>query len=305
METRAHHVIIGLFTLLAGAGAVLFAVWISNANTSSDYRYYTVVFREAVTGLSRGSAVQYRGIPIGDITELGLDPEDPSQVLAGIRISGTAPITRDTKARLTFTGITGNTVIELVPGDPNSPLLDGDGTQAARIPATPSPISSLLANGEDLMTNINQLVSNARNMLSDENAERIARTLESIEVAAGSLSSQGDDVKALVNELTAASREATELITNLNTLVNEQGTRTLNNVEQTLESIASTSETLEQLLVDNSDAFSSGMQGLGQLEPAISELRGSLTALRSITRRLEDNPARFLLGRDTFEEYEP
>lgn len=305
METRAHHVIIGLFTLLAGAGAVLFAVWISNANTSSDYRYYTVVFREAVTGLSRGSAVQYRGIPIGDITELGLDPEDPSQVLAGIRISGTAPITRDTKARLTFTGITGNTVIELVPGDPNSPLLDGDGTQAARIPATPSPISSLLANGEDLMTNINQLVSNARNMLSDENAERIARTLESIEVAAGSLSSQGDDVKALVNELTAASREATKLITNVNTLVNEQGTRTLNNVEQTLESIASTSETLEQLLVDNSDAFSSGMQGLGQLEPAISELRGSLTALRSITRRLEDNPARFLLGRDTFEEYEP
>ncbi|NLC01623.1 MAG: MCE family protein [Pseudomonas formosensis] len=305
METRAHHVIIGLFTLLAGAGAVLFAVWISNANTSSDYRYYTVVFREAVTGLSRGSAVQYRGIPIGDITELGLDPEDPSQVLAGIRISGTAPITRDTKARLTFTGITGNTVIELVPGDPNSPLLDGDGTQAARIPATPSPISSLLANGEDLMTNINQLVSNARNMLSDENAERIARTLESIEVAAGSLSSQGDDVKALVNQLTAASREATELITNVNALVNEQGTRTLNNVEQTLESIASTSETLEQLLVDNSDAFSSGMQGLGQLEPAISELRGSLTALRSITRRLEDNPARFLLGRDTFEEYEP
>lgn len=305
METRAHHVIIGLFTLLAGAGAVLFAVWISNANTSSDYRYYTVVFREAVTGLSRGSAVQYRGIPIGDITELGLDPEDPSQVLAGIRISGTAPITRDTKARLTFTGITGNTVIELVPGDPNSPLLDGDGTQAARIPATPSPISSLLANGEDLMTNINNLVTNARDMLSGENAERIARTLESIETAAGSLSGQSDDVQALIGELTAASEQATELMSSINVLVNEQGTRTLTHIEQTLTSIASTSETLEQMLNSNSDAFASGMQGLGQLEPAIAELRGSLTALRSITRRLEDNPARFLLGRDTFEEYEP
>lgn len=305
METRAHHVIIGLFTLLAGAGAVLFAVWISNANTSSDYRYYTVVFREAVTGLSRGSAVQYRGIPIGDITDLRLDPEDPAQVLAGIRITGTAPVTRDTKARLTFTGITGNTVIELVPGDANSPLLDGDGSQTARIPSTPSPISSLLANGEDLMTNINQLVSNARDMLSPDNAERIGRTLESIELAASSLSSQGDDIKTLVSELTTASEQAAELITNVNTLVNEQGTRTLDNVEQTLESIASTSQTLEQLLVDNSEAFSSGMQGLGQLEPAIAELRGSLTALRSITRRLEDNPARFLLGRDTFEEFEP
>lgn len=305
METRAHHVIIGLFTLLAGAGAVLFAIWISNANTSSEYRYYTVVFREAVTGLSRGSPVQYRGIPIGDITELSLDPEDPAQVLASIRISGTAPVTRDTKARLTFTGITGNTVIELVPGDQSSPLLEGDGTQAARIPSTPSPISSLLANGEDLMTNINQLVTNARDMLSEENAERVASTFASIEEAAGSLSAQSDDIKALVNQLTTASEEATVLITNVNTLINEQGTRTLNNVEQTLESIASTSETLEKMLTDNSDAFASGMQGLGQLEPAIAELRGSLTALRSITRRLEDNPARFLLGRDTFEEYEP
>ncbi len=305
METRAHHVIIGLFTLLAGAGAVLFAIWISNATTSSDYRYYTVVFREAVTGLSRGSAVQYRGIPIGDITDLSLDPADPAQVLAGIRITGTAPVTRDTKARLTFTGITGNTVIELVPGDPNSPLLPGDGSQAARIPATPSPISSLLANGEDLMTNINKLVTNARDMLSEENAERIARTLESIETAAGSQSGQSDDVQALISELTAASEQATELMSSINVLVNEQGTRTLDNIEQTLASIASTSETLEQMLTDNSDAFASGMQGLGQLEPAISELRGSLTALRSITRRLEDNPARFLLGRDTFEEYEP
>ena len=305
METRAHHVIIGLFTLLAGIGAVLFAVWISNANTSSDYRQYTVVFREAVTGLSRGSAVQYRGIPIGDITDLRLDPEDPAQVLAGIRITGTAPVTRDTRARLTFTGITGNTVIELVPGDPDSPLLEGNGSQAARIPATPSPISSLLANGEDLMTNINQLVSSARSMLSEENAQRIGRTLESIEQAASSLSSQGSDIKTLVNELTTASEQAAELMTNVNTLVNEQGARTLDNVEQALASIASTSQTLELLLVDNSEAFSSGVQGLGQLEPAIAELRGSLTALRSITRRLEDNPARFLLGRDTFEEYQP
>lgn len=305
METRAHHVIIGLFTLLAGAGAIFFAIWISDANTSKDYRNYTVVFREAVTGLSRGSAVQYSGIPVGDITELTLDPADPRQVLARIRVSDSAPVTQDTKARLTFTGITGNSVIELVPGDPQSPRLESSEGKEPLIYSVPSPISSLLANGEDLMTNINQLVISARNMLSDENAERIASTLESIEVAAGSLSSQGDDVKALVGELTLASQQASELMGNVNTLVNDQGRQALNSAEQTLESIARASETLENMLQDNSEAFTNGMQGLGQLEPAINELRGSLGALRSITRRLEDNPARFLLGRDTFEEYEP
>ncbi|SDS71287.1 phospholipid/cholesterol/gamma-HCH transport system substrate-binding protein [Halopseudomonas litoralis] len=305
METRAHHVIIGLFTLLAGAGAIFFAIWISDANTSKDYRRYTVVFREAVTGLSRGSAVQYSGIPVGDITELTLDPSDPRQVLARIRVSDSAPVTKDTKARLTFTGITGNSVIELVPGDPQSPPLESTEGKAPRIYSVPSPISSLLANGEDLMTNINQLVISARNMLSDENADRIASTLESIETAAGSLSSQGDDVKALVGELTLASQQASELMGSINSLVNDQGSQTLNSAEQTLESIARASETLENMLQDNSEAFTNGMQGLGQLEPAINELRGSLGALRSITRRLEDNPARFLMGRDTFEEYEP
>ena len=305
METRAHHVIIGLFTLLAGAGAIFFAIWISDANTSKDYRNYTVVFREAVTGLSRGSAVQYSGIPVGDITDLTLDPADPRQVLARIRVSDSAPVTQDTKARLTFTGITGNSVIEVVPGDPQSPRLESSEGKEPLIYSVPSPISSLLANGEDLMTNINQLVISARNMLSDENAERIASTLESIEAAAGSLSSQGDDVKALVGELTLASQQASELMGNVNTLVNDQGRQALNSAEQTLESIARASETLENMLQDNSEAFTNGMQGLGQLEPAINELRGSLGALRSITRRLEDNPARFLLGRDTFEEYEP
>ncbi len=305
METRAHHVMIGLFTLLAGAGAIFFAIWISNASTSKDYRYYTVVFRETVTGLSRGSAVQYSGIPVGDISELTLDPNDPGQVLARVRLSDTAPVTQDTKARLTFTGITGNSVIELVPGDPKSPPLESTDGEAPLIYAVPSPLSSLLANGEDLMTNINQLVINARKLLSDENADRIASTLESIETAAGSLSSQGDDVKALVNELTLASQQATELMGSINTLVNDQGSQTLESAEETFASIARASETLENMLTDNAEAFTNGMQGLGQLEPAINELRGSLNGLRSITRRLEDNPARFLLGRDTFEEYQP
>lgn len=305
MEPRAHHVLIGLFTLLVGVAAVFFAIWISNASTTKEYRYYEVVFRQAVTGLSRGSAVHYSGIPVGDITELTLDPRDPRQVLARIRLGNVAPVTVDTKARLTFTGITGNSVIELVPGDPSSPQLVAEDDALPRIYASPSPLSSLLENGEDLMTNINQLVISARNMLSDDNAARITNTLASIEQAAGSLSDQGNDVKVLVNELTATSQQATEMMTSINSLIKNQGSHTLDGAEQALASIAQTSKTLESMITDNSEAFANGMQGLGQLEPAINELRGSLNALRSITRRLEDNPTRFLLGRDTFEEYQP
>lgn len=312
METRAHHILIGLFTLLGGLAAIAFAIWIGNTSTSRDFNSYTVVFNEAVTGLSRGSTVQYSGIRVGDITDLRLDPRDPRRVLAEIRVGAEVPITEDTRARLSFTGITGTSVIELSHGSPDSPLLTAEDGENPVIIASPSPIATLLADGEDLMTNINQLVSSARLIISEDNASRIGNTLESIELATRSIAEQSSDVRTLVAELTRVSQQATRtleqtggLMNNANELLTGQGTRTLDGAEQALTSIARTSATLETLLSENAEAFANGMQGLGQLEPAINELRGSLSSLRSITRRLEDNPTRFLLGRDTLEEFEP
>lgn len=311
METRAHHVLIGLFTLLAAGAAIIFALWLGNAATSREYKEYIVVFNEAVTGLSRGSAVQYSGIKVGDIYSLQLDPEDPRRVLARIRVGTDVPIKVNTRARLSFTGITGNSVIELSHGTPASPLLTSKKGPPV-IVAAPSPIASLLADGEDLMTNVNQLMSNARSIVSDENAESIGRTLANVERATGGIAAQSENLALLLNELTRASEQvnetlqrSSELVASADKLLNQQGARTLNQAEVALTSIASTSGTLESLLNDNSEAFTSGMQGLSQLEPAINELRATLGSLRTITRRLEDNPTRFILGRDSMEEFEP
>ncbi|MFO7705532.1 MAG: MlaD family protein [Halopseudomonas sp.] len=312
METRAHHVLIGLFTLIAAGAAIFFAIWLSNTSTSTEYKNYTVVFKQAVTGLSRGSAVQYSGIKIGDITSLSLDPEDPRRVLARIRVEANIPIKEDTRARLQFTGITGTSVIELSHGEPSSPLLVGNGKQDPIIVASPSPISALLADGEDLMTNINQLMSSARSILSDGNVDSIGRTLGNVERATGSIAAQGESLERLLGELTRASAQANEtlqrssqLVVSADALLNQQGARTLDQAEAALSSIARASGVLESVLADNSEAFSTGMQGLSQLEPAINELRATLGSLRAITRRLEDNPTRFILGRDRMEEFQP
>lgn len=312
METRAHHVLIGLFTLIAAGAAIFFAIWLSNTSTSTEYKNYTVVFKQAVTGLSRGSAVQYSGIKIGDITSLSLDPEDPRRVLARIRVEANIPIKEDTRARLQFTGITGTSVIELSHGEPSSPLLVGNGKQDPIIVASPSPISALLADGEDLMTNINQLMSSARSILSDGNVDSIGRTLGNVERATGSIAAQGESLERLLGELTRASAQANEtlqrssqLVVSADALLNQQGARTLDQAEAALSSIARASGVLESVLADNSEAFSNGMQGLSQLEPAINELRATLGSLRAITRRLEDNPTRFILGRDRMEEFQP
>ena len=82
METRAHHVLIGLFTLLVVGAALMFALWLGKSDADRQFEVYDIVFQEAVSGLSKGGTVEFNGIKIGDVVSLRLDPEDAHRVIA-------------------------------------------------------------------------------------------------------------------------------------------------------------------------------------------------------------------------------
>ncbi len=52
METRAHHVLIGLFTVLMVGAALLFGLWLGQSERRQPGGQYDIVFEEAVSGLS-------------------------------------------------------------------------------------------------------------------------------------------------------------------------------------------------------------------------------------------------------------
>ncbi|MES2820758.1 MAG: MlaD family protein [Pseudomonadota bacterium] len=312
METRAHHVLIGLFTLLAVAAALLFALWLGKSSADSEFKEYDVVFKEAVTGLSKGSAVQYSGIKVGDVTQLTLDPADPRRVLARIRLAADTPVTQATRAKMAMTGLTGNSIIQLRSGAPDSPPLATSEERVGVIVADPSPIAKLLENGEDLMTSVNKFVANANQMLSDENVAHVGRTLANLEQISATVAGQGEGIQQLVEQLNSASEQvnqtmtqSAELVRNANGLLDDQGRRLLDSGQEALAALERSTAQVERLMDDNHEALDSGMQGLSALGPAIDELRETLGALRGIARSLEANPAGFLLGRDKVEEFEP
>lgn len=312
MEPRAHHVLIGAFTVLVAALAVLFSLWLSNASQSVGERYYVVVFNEAVRGLTVGSAVQYNGIKVGEVRELSLDPNDPSVVKARIKVQQDILIKQDTRARLVLTGITGASVIGLSGGSPDSPELPQPETGDPVIIATPSPITQLLANSDNLMTNLTSLVMSAQQMLSPENAQRIGNSLENLERVTESMSLQTGNMTELIETVTQASKQAetamaqaTVLMDNADTLLDKQGTATLQSVQRAMVSLESTGKSLDQLLNENRAGVSSGVDGLRQLGPALHELRSTLAGLQEVIRKLGDSPTNFLLGRTTIEEFEP
>lgn len=312
METRAHHVLIGLVTVLVVAGAMLFGLWLTKSSVDDAFKDYEVIFNEAVSGLSRGSPVQYNGIKVGDVTSLRLDPKDPRRVLARVRLSGDTPVKEDTQAKLTLAGVTGNSFIQLSGGTPHSPELRGKDGKLPVIVASPSPISRLLNDSSDLVTNINLLLHNANQMFSESNIERLSNTLANLEQTTGAFANQKGGISDAIEQLAQVGKQANAtlaetqaLMRNANGLLGTQGKQAIGNAEQAMQSLAQSAATINNLLQDNRQSIDDGAQGLNQLTPAIRELRETLNSLKGISRRLEADPSGYLLGRDNNKEFQP
>jgi phospholipid/cholesterol/gamma-HCH transport system substrate-binding protein len=116
METRAPFVIVGAFVLAAIAAVFGFVYWLHNTGGLGPRAAYHVQFDGSVPGLLVGAAVLFNGIRVGEVTDLGLAPDNPRGVKATISVASTTPVRADTKVGLEFQGLTGVPVIALEGG---------------------------------------------------------------------------------------------------------------------------------------------------------------------------------------------
>lgn len=305
METRAHHVIIGLFTVVGVAAALLFAAWLAQPASEEDYNYYLIAFSRTVSGLSVGSRVEYSGVRVGEVIDLQLNPENPQRVRALIRVEQDTPVNVDTEADLALENISGTMKIQLQGGTQESPRLHGSLPDPPVITAEPSTVAAVLESSEELFARVNEFVENANKLLSDQNIQRVSQTLAHLEATTRTFADQRDDISEAVTEFAQLGKEANRTLEEIRQLAGNTDTM-LNDPERgALARAARSAARLETLLAENEASLQQGMQSVGELGPALAELRGVLGNLNRITRRLEENPRSFLLGGEETEEFEP
>ena len=306
METRANYVMIGVFTLAAIAFMLLFGLWAAKYTSEKDWRYYDVIFDEAVTGLTEGGSVQYNGIGVGTVAQLSLAPDDPRKVIARVKLRATTPVKVDTHAKLSFTGLTGTAFIQLTGGSPKAPMLTAPGDA---VPVIETEASAL----QNIAETANKLVARLDKVLSDENIDNIAKTLENLENATGAISDQRTDLSALITNARISSEKLASTLDTTNDAVNDIDRELVQKLPQLIAKLDSTLDRLDSaagnadaLLSENRGAINNFTQdGLGQLGPTLDELRALVRDLRKISARFEDNPAGYVLGRQKPKEFEP
>ena len=136
METDKHYFFEGLFIIGFSVAAAIFAVWLGSTGRHDDV-LYRIHFPESVSGLTVGDPVKYRGVDVGTVKTIIIDPDNSRLVLVEVSLRKETPVKTDTRASLALKGITGVIFIELNGGDPAAKTLLAV-TPQDKIPEIPS-----------------------------------------------------------------------------------------------------------------------------------------------------------------------
>lgn len=131
VENKARYILVGLFTLAVIVAGFAFTYWLNTTGALQQRSYYRIRYQNSVAGLLVGSAVQFNGVRVGEVTALDLNPATPKEVVVTVAVAPSAPVRSDTKAGFAFQGLMGAPAVALTGGS-STPLPSG--TSSADIP---------------------------------------------------------------------------------------------------------------------------------------------------------------------------
>lgn len=333
METRANHLLVGSFVLAIVAGLVVFVIWLAKFQFEAQFTRYDIAFSQSVSGLRPGAVVELNGIPVGEVTAIGLDPSSVERVRVTIEVPAGTPIKEDTTASLQIKGLTGGMGIQLAGGTESSPPLTAQpGQEHPVIASQPSAIDQFLASAPELMEGFRVLVGRASLLLSQENQQAFARTLENSAAITGALARRTDDMELLITDASQTMsnlREASAAMSELSVSLQATADRIAANADETLVSLARAADTVnstvgesqpeiaqilaemratsanlqqgsqefEAMVAENRPALRDFTgEGLYQFTAFLNEARTLVDSLERLTTQVENDPARFLFG---------
>jgi phospholipid/cholesterol/gamma-HCH transport system substrate-binding protein len=207
MERKANFVLIGLFTLAVIAGIFGFVFWIHQTAGKKQSVAYRVIFDGTVSGLRVGSAVLFNGIRVGEVTDLRLNVEKPTQVTAMLQVNKATPIRSDTRVGLEFTGLTGIASVSLRGISATTTLLEKEEGEPPTLKADPNA-------GQDMMQAAREVLAKAMDVIT-ENQEDLHKAIANVVVFTDSLARNAASIDEIVANTKHATASASELADNL------------------------------------------------------------------------------------------
>ena len=182
MYSKVNYTIVGIFVLIFGTALVWFAFWLAKYGIHREFDTYKLLMKETVAGLSKDSVVRLRGVDVGHVSEIRIDPNNIEHIEIFLKIKCGVPIKEDMVAHTNMLGITGLLSIEIEGGTNSAKNLKPTAKYIPVIPTSPSWISKTKKGLRSLSEQLSDLSQKMQRLLSDENIETIKKILDNTEV---------------------------------------------------------------------------------------------------------------------------
>lgn len=295
MENRSHALIAGFFTIALLILAIFIAIWLGRDKIQRTP--YEIVTKSAVSGLNLQAAVRYKGIKVGNVTDIDFDEKNPGQLILRLEVIPDTPVTSATFATLAYQGVTGIAFVQLDEdrkATSSAPLPQSDAIQ--RIPLRPGVMQNLEERGLVILTQTEELTRRINSLLDPKNRQTMISAVENINKAAEAwqtlpnrlnpsldkLPDLIDQTQNTLNTVSALSRDASRFTNNLNQLSTQ--------LQSSDGPIARFNLAIDQLTNGVT------METLPRIQSLTGEARSSLRSLNRTTENLNDRPQSILFG---------
>lgn len=179
MNNKVNYTLVGLLVITGLVLISVFSYWMLKPSSQDQTKKYNIFFEESVLGLNLNAPVKYRGVSVGKVSNIRINPSNTQEVEVQVTILKTTPIKTDTVAKLTPQGITGLSYINLIMGSNSSQELKiREGEEYPVIKTTPSLLKNLEVSIGDVSANLSKTLSETQKLLNTENQEQVALLLK-------------------------------------------------------------------------------------------------------------------------------
>ncbi len=302
MEPKVNYTLVGLFVVRLGAAILIVVLWLGKSGYRGRYERYYAYTRDSVSGLSVNAAVKYRGVEVGRVKEIILNPDNPEQVRLTLDIAQGTPIKDDTVALLDMQGLTGLATVNLTGGSRNSPPLKSQpGQEYPVIKTGPSFLVRLDQAGTRLITNLTSITEDLRHVMDDQNQAALRQILGDLAKVTESLAARRDRL----NEGITSASHAMENMAQITDKMNEQLPALIKSLDSSAgglqemsKEVTRTSATMNGFLNQAQPQIEQFTgQTLVQAGNLVGELRQLTATIQKVASQLEREPNSLIFGR--------
>ncbi len=316
---------LGLFVLVCGALGLTAVIWLGMSHVFEETKTYVSYFDESVKGLQKDAVVNYRGVAVGRVVEIGLAP-DGRLIEVVLNLKPDFHVDSSLAVQLRELGLTGLRYLEIDTAPKDITSLSPKLSFKPRYPliqSNPSEILQLKAALESMYQRVKDLDLKGLAASWKQTAERLNELLAKVKDATdgvdwrdtvASLNKASSDLAALLENLREASAHAglTEGVEDLSATfratrqasealakqIKGLPPQTLAGMAKGVDKTVSSGEKLI-LEVDRQVAHSSLL-----LQENLQMLRQLITQMTQLVQTLKDQPNRLVFPPSTANPFE-